>query len=598
MARINDGTFRDWKNGDTISSDGYEQDREIIRTAINVTDDKVKEHEDKLDGLDVDVRNGLAPRVEDLEEKNRLTIEPALASLEDEVYVQHEGRISDAEQEIYGLKQGNIPALTNRMDSLEDADASQDTRLSVMETDVYGTMLPVTFAGLEQQNQTFYDYEVGYLNNKLVPITEQLAEKMKKGDLVVSVKDYGAKGDGVTDDTLAVKEAIAFCNSTFSTLVFPKGTYLISEPILITGGYAIIGNQSKVKYNSTTLIEDFVTVSIALTQYSQIGYGKITHIDNIEFDSNGYANQCLRVYEGKLITLTRVYTVNPLKKSCYIGNTSGKQTWELTIENCVFSANNPTGYAEYALYASGAISDSYLNNIYAINGTINWAYLDMSASAISNIHGYSYPENLACDVGFNVYIANTTLTNIICDTPKYTGLLLRGVGGIVRNVSGGKFQSTDRENKQMVMLQANDMIIDGVAGGDVIGVVVDTATNVSIVDAKIRNLRGTYYKDIVVTGKIPYRFEYDNKTNILSGGASLKNNQFLFLNQYMYAGTAPLNITFKYPLSSATYTVDIYEVTGKHIPSHVVKNVTTTGFTIETLERTETLNLKIKVTMD
>lgn len=43
MAQIEKTTFRDWNNGETISSDQYEQDREILRIAVNDIDKQIKD---------------------------------------------------------------------------------------------------------------------------------------------------------------------------------------------------------------------------------------------------------------------------------------------------------------------------------------------------------------------------------------------------------------------------------------------------------------------------------------------------------------------------------------------------------------------------
>jgi hypothetical protein len=41
MARISDGTFKAWQDGDTVTASEYMQELEIIRTAVNSTDDDV-----------------------------------------------------------------------------------------------------------------------------------------------------------------------------------------------------------------------------------------------------------------------------------------------------------------------------------------------------------------------------------------------------------------------------------------------------------------------------------------------------------------------------------------------------------------------------
>jgi hypothetical protein len=56
----------------------------------------------------------------------------------------------------------------------------------------------------------------------------------------VSVKDFGAVGDGVANDSAAVNLALAHIASNGGTLVFPKGTYLCSTQLLLTASTAAV----------------------------------------------------------------------------------------------------------------------------------------------------------------------------------------------------------------------------------------------------------------------------------------------------------------------------------------------------------------------
>ncbi len=49
-----------------------------------------------------------------------------------------------------------------------------------------------------------------------------------------NVKDFGATGDGVTDDTQAIQQALATLPTHGGTLLFPKGTYLVSSTLDFT----------------------------------------------------------------------------------------------------------------------------------------------------------------------------------------------------------------------------------------------------------------------------------------------------------------------------------------------------------------------------
>ena len=53
---------------------------------------------------------------------------------------------------------------------------------------------------------------------------------------ILSVADYGAKGNGVADDTASIQSAVNACGTRGGTVVFPAGTYLVSKPIRLPAG--------------------------------------------------------------------------------------------------------------------------------------------------------------------------------------------------------------------------------------------------------------------------------------------------------------------------------------------------------------------------
>ena len=102
-----------------------------------------------------------------------------------------------------------------------------------------------------------------------------------------NVMDYGAKGDGSTDDTAAINSAITDgnrcgqgCDSTTTTpalVYFPPGTYMVSAPII--------------QYYYTQLVGDAVTLP---TLKATSNFAGIAVIDSDPYDSSGnnwYTNQ-------------------------------------------------------------------------------------------------------------------------------------------------------------------------------------------------------------------------------------------------------------------------------------------------------------------
>ena len=85
----------------------------------------------------------------------------------------------------------------------------------------------------ELKDYTFV-YEDKYVssvdgNTEVKEIVKNPEQEVKPNEtLFFNVKEYGAKGDGVTDDTLAIRKATEELNKKGGTLYFPKGTYIVS----------------------------------------------------------------------------------------------------------------------------------------------------------------------------------------------------------------------------------------------------------------------------------------------------------------------------------------------------------------------------------
>ena len=58
----------------------------------------------------------------------------------------------------------------------------------------------------------------------------------------ITVRDFGARGDGITDDTAAIKNAIS--KSSDGKIYFPSGTYVISSAIRIPSNTQLIGENN------------------------------------------------------------------------------------------------------------------------------------------------------------------------------------------------------------------------------------------------------------------------------------------------------------------------------------------------------------------
>lgn len=160
------------------------------------------------------------------------------------------------------------------------------------------------------------------LDDFIIGVSASGVEVFKESqEPIINVKDYGAKGDGKTDDTLAIRTATIELNKKGGTLYFPKGEYIVSilkesykegEAAFDEEGYLLGWRNSKtggevieITNNTDNIIIDLNDSILKLTSNSYPQYSMIA--------VNGAAN--ILIKNGTLIgdRLTHSYLENPNK---------------------------------------------------------------------------------------------------------------------------------------------------------------------------------------------------------------------------------------------------------------------------------------------
>jgi len=100
---------------------------------------------------------------------------------------------------------------------------------------------------------------------------------------VINVKEYGAAGDGVTDDTMAIQKALE--NGSNHKVYFPEGTYNISKELKLFDHTKIVGDKAVIKASSDLL-------SVFIIQ------GKNVSIHSLTIDGNDTSLRGITIAEG------------------------------------------------------------------------------------------------------------------------------------------------------------------------------------------------------------------------------------------------------------------------------------------------------------
>ena len=202
----------------------------------------------------------------------------------------------------------------------------------------------------------------------------------------VSVKDFGAVGDGVTDDTAAIQATITAVGIAGGCVYFPKGTYKITSQLVIyDSNIRLVGDgfknttiaASSASFNMmrTTNGKSFISISDlsflgAATTNATAQYGIIGGTTATDETSNVLIKNCRfsNSNNGMVLCSGKYWKVNNCYFDTLIGDISGTGYGILSAENSaygLFTNNQFTGTAgngRHAVYMSVGCSYSIASN--------------------------------------------------------------------------------------------------------------------------------------------------------------------------------------------------------------------------------------------
>ncbi|WKA53989.1 Ig-like domain-containing protein [Planococcus shixiaomingii] len=310
---------------------------------------------------------------------------------------------------------------------------------------------------------------------------EVLTEIEQKG---VSIKTFGAKGDGISDDTTAIRKAF---NSEEGNLYFPKGVYKITAPIVVDPG----------KNKNVTGESNVVISAYLVANQNLFTLNRNMSFKNIEFDFNNGSLKYGLFYKenlGKIILenlkFRNVKDINSALGTIVVFVQA--QGTQLTAKNIHFENMNKKGNGIIG-DAAGNLTCLYINN----TTQDSKVSAHLKGIKIVNVHNIDKNNKIMFEDISGIFIVDSGM-------PKNNKILIEDIHGHNFGKRLIKLQASNVDIRKVVALsETNDSL-------SAIGVQADPLStemnkNNTIIDVKVRgkfhialasNSKNTIFRDI------------------------------------------------------------------------------------------------------
>jgi parallel beta-helix repeat protein len=222
--------------------------------------------------------------------------------------------------------------------------------------------------------------EVSFLQAGTGAVTRTAQAKMRD---VVSVKDFGAVGDGVTDDTVAIQAALDAANQ-YQTVFFPYGTYVISDELVINVDNILVTGRARINARAGAQFEFMLKAT---------GRNGVT-VENLKFDANKdarKATQSVRYMGVAFLGCTECQFLNLRVQGCLgynnvsaVAIAAAGQSIRCRIDGCVMLDSGEAGLSPAkdadGIFTSG--EQNVISNCIASNCTDTGFVIESSNQSV------------------------------------------------------------------------------------------------------------------------------------------------------------------------------------------------------------------------
>ena len=287
----------------------------------------------------------------------------------------------------------------------------------------------------------------------------------------ISVKDFGATGNGTTDDTAAIQSAINACGNNGGSIYLPAGTYKITSSININNqnGVRLFGDG----YKSTIVLDSTTSDGIVVS-----GTSTGTILDSFWIVGSAAATAgnmiAVTTVQNPALFLDRVLINNGWNGLSALSNNS-----DVFIQNFLFSNQKNIG-----LICGGGIWAN-VGNI-NLSAGIGVKILSGLGPLMSNVDIFGCTTGVAINPSAGIEVGQARFVNVTCENGTL-GWLIGGGGGNVLSVFMTNCNATNHTTEGVRILSGvNGVVIDNILAS------ANTLSGINILDGSNVQIKGGF----------------------------------------------------------------------------------------------------------